>query len=61
MGVRGVFKGDSKEHAANAVTIQATAGPREFLGREHYRFRMEMSQEGQQWMTLMEGDYTRES
>ena len=33
----------------------------EFPDGERYRFRMEMSQDGQQWMTLMEGAYTRES
>src|SRR5262245_40303613 len=29
-------------------------------GGAHYHFKMEMSQDGQQWMTLMEGDYTRQ-
>ena len=33
----------------------------EFPDPDHYRFLMEMSQDGQQWMTLMEGNYTRKS
>ena len=33
----------------------------EFRGAKHYSFLMEMSQDGNQWMTLMEGDYTREA
>ena len=33
----------------------------EFPDADHYRFLMEMSQDGQQWMTLMEGNYTKKS
>ena len=31
------------------------------LAPGRYRFLMEMSQDGQQWMTLMDGEYTREA
>jgi len=32
----------------------------EFRKPDEYFFRMEMSQDGQQWMTLMEGEYQRQ-
>ena len=65
MGVApNVFKG-----AFNGNTLQMGCVDRQGHSRvtwelrtaTQYFFRMEMSQDGQQWMTMMEGDYTRAS
>jgi len=59
-----VFKGDFKGNTPQMLCRDSQGHSRttwEFLDEEHYRFRIEMSQDGQQWMTLMEGDYSRAS
>ena len=65
MGVAAnVFKGNF-----NGDTLQMTCVDHQghsrttwgFPAPNTYSFRMEMSQDGQQWMTMMEGDYTREN
>jgi hypothetical protein len=33
----------------------------EFLDDNHYRFLMEVSPDGQKWMTMIDGDYARET
>ena len=38
----------------------STRGTWEFVDDRHYRFLMEVSPDGQKWMTMIEGDYTRE-
>ncbi len=59
-----VFKG---EFAGNTLqmlsreTYGISRGTWEFLDASHYRFRMEMSPDGQPWKTMIEGDYPRES
>ena len=39
----------------------STRGTWEFVDDSHYRFLMEVSPDAQKWMTMIEGDYTRES
>ena len=59
-----IFKGD---FSGNTLQMRCHDGQGhsrttwEFPAANRYRFKMEMSQDGQQWMTLMEGDYTRQS
>lgn len=64
MGVAAnVFKGDFEGNTLRMVCHDAQGHSRatwEALDAGRYRFRMEMSQDGQQWMTMMDGDYTRE-
>ena len=64
MGVAAnVFKGNF-----NGDTLQMTCVDHQghsrttwtFPAPNTYTFRMEMSQDGKQWMTMMEGNYTRE-
>jgi Protein of unknown function (DUF1579) len=65
MGVApNVFKGDFKGNTLQMGCLDGQGHSRaawELRDATHYFFRMEMSQDGQQWMTLMEGNYTRES
>ena len=59
-----VFKGDFEGNTLRMLCRdgQGTSrGTWELPGDNHYRLRMEMSPDGQQWMTMMEGDYTRGS
>jgi hypothetical protein len=59
-----VFKGEFKENTLQMLCRDSQGHSRttwEFPDGQHYHFRMEMSQDGHQWMTLMEGDYTRTS
>ena len=59
-----VFKGDFEGGTLRLLcrNVQGTSrGTWEFPDANHYRFRMEVSPDGQQWMTMIEGDYTRES
>jgi hypothetical protein len=59
-----VFKGDFEGNTLRMLCreVQGTSrGTWEFLDASHYRFRMEMSPDGRQWMTLIEGNYTRET
>ena len=59
MEIKGDFKGDTLQMLCRDSQGHSRT-TWEFPDGEHYHFRMEMSQDGQQWMTLMEGDYTRE-
>jgi len=65
MGVApNVFKGDFNGNRLSMTCVDGQGHSRttwEFRKPDEYFFRMEMSQDGQQWMTLMEGDYTRQS
>lgn len=65
MGVAAnVFKGDFEGTTLRMVCRDAQGNSRatwESLDAGRYRFRMEMSPDGQQWTTMMEGDYTRAS
>jgi hypothetical protein len=38
----------------------STRGTWEFTDDRHYKFLMEVSPDGKNWMTMIEGDYTRE-
>ena len=38
----------------------STRGTWEFVGADQYRFVMEVSPDGEKWMTMIEGSYTRE-
>ncbi|MCX6922929.1 MAG: DUF1579 family protein [Verrucomicrobia bacterium] len=65
MGVAAnIFKGDFNGQRLQMLCHDAQGHSRttwEFPDADHYRFLMEMSQDGQQWMTLMEGNYTKKS
>lgn len=65
MGVAAnVFKGDFNGNTLQMLCHDAQGHSRttwEFPDADHYRFLMEMSQDGQRWMTLMEGNNTRKS
>jgi hypothetical protein len=58
-----VFQGDFE---GNVFTVSCetpqgwSRGVFEIQDKNHYAFRMEMSGDGEQWQTLMEGKYTRE-
>ena len=62
MGVAvNTFKGNFSGSTLQMVCHDSQGHSRttwEFPDASHYRFRMEMSQNGQHWTTLMEGDYT---
>jgi len=64
MGVApNVFKGNFNGSELQMVCVDSQGHSRvtwNLPGGPTYRFKMEMSQDGQQWMTLMEGDYTRQ-
>jgi hypothetical protein len=64
MGVApNIFKGDFKDNTLAMVCVDGQGHSRttwEFRQPNEYFFHMEMSQDGQQWMTLMEGTYTRQ-
>ena len=64
MGVApNVFKGDFDGNTLKMLCRDGQGHSRtttEFSDSNHYRFRMEMSQDGRQWMTMMEGNYTRQ-
>jgi hypothetical protein len=58
-----VFKGNFEGNTLRMLCQEAhgiSRGTWDFLDASHYRFRMEMSTDGQKWMTLIEADYTRE-
>ena len=59
-----IFKGDFNGNTLQMLCHDAQGHSRttwEFPDADHYRVLMEMSQDGQQWMTLMEGNYTKKS
>lgn len=59
-----VFKGQLEGNTLKmlcGLPQGSTRGIWEFLGDGHYRFLMEVSPDGQQWMTMIEGDYSRTS
>jgi hypothetical protein len=64
MGVApNVFKGDFNGNTLSMLCVDGQGHCRttsEFRKPGEYFFRMEMSQDGQQWMTMMEGVYTRQ-
>ena len=63
MGVApNVFKGDFQGNLLQMTCVDRQGHSRvtwEVRDATHYFFRMEMYQDGKDWMTLMEGDYTR--
>ena len=65
MGVAvNVFKGNFDGNTLRMLCHDSQGHSRtswSFPDTNHYQFKMEMSQDGQQWMTLMEGNYTRNS
>ena len=65
MGVApNVFKGDFNGNILQLVCVDGQGHSRttwDLRAPDTYSFRMEMSQDGQQWMTLMDGDYTKEN
>ena len=65
MGVAvNIFRGDFKGDTLQMVCVDGQGHSRttwELRTPSTYFFRMEMSQDGQQWMTLMEGNYTKKS
>jgi Protein of unknown function (DUF1579) len=56
---RGQFEGDTLKLLCQ-LPQGSTRGTWEFVDDRHYRFLMEVSPDGQKWMTMIEGDYTRE-
>ena len=63
MGIN-VFKGQLEGNKLQLLCSHAqgmSRGTWEFVDANHYRFLMEMSADGQKWMPMIEGDYTRES
>jgi hypothetical protein len=59
-----VFQGAFKGNTLQATCHNAQGHTRatwEFPDATHYHFLMEMSQDGQQWSRVMEGNYTRQT
>jgi len=57
-----VFKGKFEGNTLQMLCRESfgtSRGTWEFLDANHYRFRMEMSQDGQPWATLIEAEYVR--
>lgn len=65
MGVApNVFRGNFTGGTLQMTCVDGQGHSRvtwELPGGAAYRFKMEMSQDGNQWMTLMEGAYTRQN
>jgi hypothetical protein len=58
-----VFRGDFQGNLLQMVCLDRQGHSRatwELKDATHYVFRMEISQDGQQWLRLMEGEYVRE-
>ena len=59
-----VFRGQLEGHTLQLLCQLpqgSSRGTWEFVDDRHYRFLMEVSPDGQQWMTMIEGDYVREN
>jgi len=56
---KGQFEGNTLELLCK-LPQGSTRGTWKFADDHHYRFLMEVSPDGQKWMTMIEGDYTRE-
>jgi Protein of unknown function (DUF1579) len=57
-----VFRGQFEGHTLRLLCKLpqgSTRGTWTFVDGSHYRFLMEVSPDGQKWMTMIEGDYTQ--